>query len=509
MSLARRVLGAFVLAGMVTSVEARPPQSLTSSERATAAAMERARITTPQLRMFLQAMPKGGDLHNHALGAVFAEDQIAWAAARGMCAADTTYRLSPPPCAAGQTPVREIVGDYPRYSRLIDALSLRGYEQGVGDPMIPGYDRFFFAIDYSGAPLDPAKSFVIAREAATFDNVQYLELMTGGGKGQQRLIDAAVASGLDGTDPAQLDRLLEPLLGKSVAEARADFDSYEAEESKTLGCSGARPAAACDVAVRYLSVGFRTRSPAAVYASLLFSFAIAQADQRFVGVNLVGPEHDPVARRDYALHIRMLRHLRERFASIPLSLHAGELTLGVVPPRDLRSHIAQALEIGGLKRIGHGIDIAMETDGPAALKRMAADRIAVEINLTSNAVILGVRGKDHPLALYRAAKVPIVLGTDDEGLARSDMTNEFMRAAVEHGLDYRALKQIVRNSLEYSFLPGESLWRGEVGGMLAQACASPSRAGRTACDTFLRASPRAAQQYDLERRFRAFEAQSR
>jgi adenosine deaminase len=86
------------------------------------------------------------------------------------------------------------------------------------------------------------------------------------------------------------------------------------------------------------------------------------------------------------------------------------------------------------------------------MKEMAARKIAVEINLTSNAVILGVTGKDHPLVAYRAAGVPVVLSTDDEGVSRSDMTNEYMRAVTEQGLRYRDLKQMARASLDYSFL---------------------------------------------------------
>jgi adenosine deaminase len=47
----------------------------------------------------------------------------------------------------------------------------------------------------------------------------------------------------------------------------------------------------------------------------------------------------------------------------------------------------------------------------------------------------------------------VVIATDDEGVSRSDLTNEYQRAVEEHGLGYRELKQISRNSIEYSFLP--------------------------------------------------------
>jgi hypothetical protein len=76
----------------------------------------------------------------------------------------------------------------------------------------------------------------------------------------------------------------------------------------------------------------------------------------------------------------------------------------------------------------------------------------VEINLTSNDKILGVRGKDHPLPAYLAAGVPVVLSTDDPGVSRINLANEYFRAARDYGLDYRALKAIARNALIRAFL---------------------------------------------------------
>jgi adenosine deaminase len=83
---------------------------------------------------------------------------------------------------------------------------------------------------------------------------------------------------------------------------------------------------------------------------------------------------------------------------------------------------------------------------------MKSKDVAVEVSLSSSDVILGVRGDRHPLRAYLRAAVPVVLATDDEGVSRSDLTNEYMRAAVEHGLGYRELKKISRDSLRYSFL---------------------------------------------------------
>jgi adenosine deaminase/adenosine deaminase CECR1 len=37
-------------------------------------------------------------------------------------------------------------------------------------------------------------------------------------------------------------------------------------------------------------------------------------------------------------------------------MHAGELTLGLVQPEDLTSHINDAVYTAGANRIGHGVD---------------------------------------------------------------------------------------------------------------------------------------------------------
>ena len=138
---------------------------------------------------------------------------------------------------------------------------------------------------------------------------------------------------------------------------------------------------------------------------------------------------------------------------------------------------------------------------------MARDRIAVEINLTSNDLILGVAGARHPLNLYRRAGVPVVLATDDAGVSRGDLTQEYLRAATEQGLGYRDLKAISRASLEYAFLPGRSLWRDPVRFVPDPAC-PPIAVPAPACRAFLETSPRATLQWRLERALDAFERSS-
>jgi adenosine deaminase len=172
-----------------------------------------------------------------------------------------------------------------------------------------------------------------------------------------------------------------------------------------------------------------------------------------------------------------------------------------VPPEELRSHIRQAVEVAGARRIGHGIDL-MQEDQPLQLAaEMARRHVLVEINLTSNDVILGVSGDRHPFPVYRQLGVPVALSTDDEGVSRIDLTHEFVRAVQTYQLTYGDLKTLVRNSLEYSFLAGDSLWITTQPYVLAPPCAQAvplDPAPPPTCEALLQASDKAREQWRLE-----------
>jgi adenosine deaminase len=218
---------------------------------------------------------------------------------------------------------------------------------------------------------------------------------------------------------------------------------------------------------------------------------------------MVQPEDGLVSMRDYHLQMQMMGYAKQLYPKVHLTLHAGELASGLVPPDGLRFHIREAVEIAGAERIGHGVDIAYETDANELLAEMKRRRVLVEINLTSNDSILGVRGKDHPLPLYRERGVPVALSTDDEGVARSHLTQEYQRAVLDHNLSYADLREMVRNSLEYSFMPGESYWRDRSYRAPAAKCVAGRKTA--ACKSFLETNAKAQAEADLEDRFVAFE----
>jgi len=106
--------------------------------------------------------------------------------------------------------------------------------------------------------------------------------------------------------------------------------------------------------------------------------------------------------------------------------------------------------------------------------------------------------------------VPTALSTDDEGVSRIDLTNEYVRAVETYGAKYTDLKKMARTGLEHAFLPGKSLWaKQDEFGKVAADCAKDLPGGEKpskACGDFLHANEKAAQQWELERRYREFEA---
>ncbi len=261
--------------------------------------------------------------------------------------------------------------------------------------------------------------------------------------------------------------------------------------------------------VRYLYQVLRGLPHEIVFAQILLGFELASSDPRFVGLNLVMPEDWYVPLHDFNEHMAMLDYLHGVYPKVHIALHAGELAMGLVPPEDLTFHIRASVERGHAERIGHGVSVMNEKDPIGLLHEMAERNVLVEIALTSNDMILGVNGDDHPLPIYMKYGVPVALATDDEGVARSDMTHEYLRAVESYHLSYGDLKRMARQSLEHSFLPGQSLWTDtKLVFRMAPACVSDAAGAEkpsARCEQFLAANERARMQWKLEVEFAKFE----
>jgi hypothetical protein len=475
-----------------------------ADEARTAAALERVRNSPQELRRFVEAMPKGGDLHNHLSGATYAESFVSWAAADGLCINTTTFGLVRPPCDAAPNlvPATAALSDSTLYGRTLDAMSMRQFRPLTES----GHDHFFRTFGLFGAASGTHVSDMLKEIVTRFasENVDYVETTFGLDRGAASQLGRQLPTGLSF---AQMrDKLLhDGGIATIVANARKTLDDAEAKLGAQK-CSTPEQRG-CSV-VRYIAEVHRTNPREPVFAEMVAAFEIAAADPRVVGVNPVAPEDAYISMRDFDEQMRMFAFLRPLYPKVSLTTHAGELVAGLVPPEGLRFHIRDSINVAGAQRIGHGVDVMRERDAEDLLRLMAAKPIAVEICLTSNDVILGVRGKDHPMRIYLQHGVPLVLATDDLGVARTDSATEFRRAVEDQGMSYGELKQFVRNSIQWSFLEGSSLWSDRKYSAFAAPCANEASAQTPSatCRTFLQQNAKAAVQWRLEERLREFEA---
>jgi adenosine deaminase len=484
--------------------------SAQSAEQRTSLALEHVRKQPPLLLAFVHDLPKGGDLHNHLDGAIYAEDLVDFAADSNLCVDRTSSHLLAPPCDpcenyTAKPAARCAYGDHVLYNQMIDAWSMRNWKAGDES----GHDHFFASFEKFGlaSHTHVAEAIAAATNRAGMDHLQYLELM--------HTADAGGAAQLAGKvewnpDYAKMrDALLAAGIKDVASETSKRLAADDARAKEILKCGTPDAAPGCAVTVRYLYQVLRGLSHQIVFAQILLGFELASSDPKFVGLNLVMPEDWYVPLHDFNEHMAMLDYLHSVYPKVHIALHAGELAMGLVPPEDLAFHIRASVERGHAERIGHGVSVMNEKDPIALLHEMAERNVLVEICLTSNDLILGVSGDDHPLPIYMKYGVPVALASDDEGVSRSDMTYEYLRAVETYHLSYVELKRMARQSLEHSFLPGQSLWTDtKLVFRMAPACAGSAQDTEkplAACADFLAANERAREQWKLETEFAKFE----
>lgn len=420
-----------------------------------------------ELNLLMTMLPKGGDIHHHYTGALYAETYLDWVDKQGFCVYRTDdpanrhekYRIDssrPDPNVVDKNCLKAdaIRKDTAFYRELLTRWSDKDFGNHFHEQPAPDqqfFDTFGFfspATDYSFAA-----GLQILKQQAKADNLQYLETMLKSAPSVDNPQLAATINALPlDARAADIDQALasyaaflehDPLAQQKIADYKSNLESYATELDDA------------DFTVRFQSYVSRNNPPAQVFAGLYSAFAAAHGSKSIVGVNIVGPENGIVAMRDYNLHMQMFHFLKQRYPDVHLAMHAGELTLGMVPPDGLRDHMRDAVDIAGAERIGHGIDITYENNPDLLLEEMKKHGVAVEVCLSSNAFILGVQGQAHPVTVYLRHHVPFVIATDDAGVSRSNIGAEYLLFVSRYKPSYDVLKQVVYNSIRYAFLGPE------------------------------------------------------
>jgi len=409
-----------------------------------------------ELTMFFTMMPKGGDLHHHYSGALYAEQYLEWVDKEGFCVNKNTYLidvskavaqaeqgkpLADRVCLSGQ----DVMNNNTVLANLLQRWSDKDFYNHSGLQSPP--DRQFFdTFGYFGpvSSTNTADGLQRLKQRAIQENVSYIETI---------FEIAPIAMDADFDKKAQAGALTEAdfaALGARLDQDKA-YQGWIASYIDNVDKSGAGIDDA-NFTLRYQPFALRFLTPSQVYSQILSSFKLASTHPKIVGINIVGQESVNVSMRDYALHMQMYKFLKAKYPKVKLALHAGELALGMVPPEGLTFHIKDALDVAGANRIGHGMDIAHESNPLAIMKKMRDEKIAVEVNLSSNDFILGIKDQAHPVTLYRKYGVPYVLATDDAGVSRNNLSGEYVLYAARYQPDYAEVKKLSYDSIRYSFL---------------------------------------------------------
>jgi adenosine deaminase len=205
----------------------------------------------------------------------------------------------------------------------------------------------------------------------------------------------------------------------------------------------ARGSAGTDLTIYAICCAMRTAARSLEIAEL----AVRWRDHGVVGFDIAGAEagHPPTRHLDAFEYVR-----RENFHA---TIHAGE-AFGL-------PSIWEAVQLCGAERLGHGVRITDDIDGPAGeekLGRLAAfvrdRRIPLELCPTSN-VNTGVCATiaEHPIGMLRRLRFRVTLNTDNRLMSNTSMTREMqqLREAFGWGLD--DFEWLTINAMKSAFAP--------------------------------------------------------
>lgn len=421
------------------------------------AVFNKLRSTEAGLTAFFTAMPKGGDLHHHFSGSIYAETYLKEAIRLNVLVnrinylIDTLEHPNQPEWVRLSNLPKDSVSFF--YNKLIESWSVKDFVPGSEAPDI----HFFNSFPRFGMLLKGVwnEGLLEIKRRALYENVGYIETILQSFNSKAAVQEDARFNGIlsnlqQDTNALKpyLDTLFQryqnnELLKKQVEELGLSLPNLhrnlQIDDDKFM--------------MRYQVYVNRTAAPVEVFAQMIAAFESAQSNPLVVGVNIVAPENNPVALRDYRLHMAFFKYCKKQYPQVNVALHAGELNNNQVAPETLGFHIAEAVQLAGANRIGHGTDIVHETNSASLMEEMAKKQIAVEINLTSNEFILGIRNDAHPILEYRRFGVPLVICTDDAGVLRSSLTTQFVLLAKRYpSITYAEIKQMVINSIQYSFI---------------------------------------------------------
>ena len=479
------------------------------------------------LKTFFAGFPKGANLHHHYSGSIFPDESIDEAIAKHLCLDIDGSTLVK--CKEGLTSVANATKTLEGQVSLEKAWSVTDLETPLDDRKTKFFN-LFKQLGLLFGFLEPG-FLATTRQHAAWNQVSHLETMTFTADTNElkTLVPKGIIPDPDNVNSLKLfhDHLVSQNSYQSLLKNTLEsISTVAADSEEQLKCDTNNPDPACDVSLAFIAISNRNHPLDQLFVELIFSFDLAQrslisSNPLVTGINLVGLESQLSSVDQYNHQMQLIAYLKQHpdypLVSKHISLHAGEFSLKDSPYSILSTGLTDTIDTVMPARIGHGVSINwqlrennithhMDEASYTTAQKMAAAPVAVEIPLTSNEVLLDIDPAQHPLMFYKNANVPVTLATDDPGILRTTMSEEFYKAAVGFpDLTLLDFIEFARNSLEYSFKAGNSLWTATSSyPRFIQLVSECTTLTSQECLNYLEKNPKARLQQQLELNLQAF-----
>ena len=179
------------------------------------------------------------------------------------------------------------------------------------------------------------------------------------------------------------------------------------------------------------------------WAATLLPRCIAGARRGLAGINIIPLTYDRPA--DWSVVCGWAQRARD--AGLGITAHAGEF--GAL-------HLAEALEVPGLTRIGHAVGAGSD---PRLLDRIAERGVTIECPISCNVVLGAVESYAvHPIRRFVERGIAVTICTDDPMRACTSIGREYAIAS-RLGFSTPKLREFTANAVRASFCSREARGR--------------------------------------------------
>ena len=184
-----------------------------------------------------------------------------------------------------------------------------------------------------------------------------------------------------------------------------------------------------------------------IYENKMIAYQLSKLIDNFpyiIGVNIVGSELEyPLFEQGQFIY-SSLKNAIQSGANINLTVHAGEHE-----PNNKTKNCRDAL-IFGVQRIGHAVWLNQD---PVALEFAIKNKIAIEANIISNLRLKAVQStENHPFLKFLRLDLPVSLSTDDPGIFKTSIEDEYYVAITKTDISWFEVKQLILNSIKTAFV---------------------------------------------------------